>query len=686
MSVLDETLKNNGEITEGSLPEAEGFAPGYSASQGAVPKRSQGAVPKRSQGTETNSSINFVDQDKICIQSKASEANKDDANSKQVNSKELEDFNKIKLSFQKKYKNFIELRLKDYFDDFKLDEKINPITKKKLNEKEKKKFEKLFQYEYIFDKEIKYRENFFNHQIESADKLFNLHKKNISLTILNDEAGCGKTITYLLFLKKLKEQNLFYKSTVICDSGLINQWIDDIKSMNFTYKIIKSLDSDIYVNNEDILIVSTKIVLYRHNSFKYKIIFGYIPEKMQCFENPNYFNCIDFLNKRYICFDELTAFKPIFMSGLAQNFFYHNDEAFYFLPLRRNLVVLSADTNLVTEFTKTYMRLFNFEIVKSNSNFTRPEIIHTKLLYNKNNIQSFMNTILTNQNLIDLENCNLENIYNDATANRNDNTEKNFVIRTKNFFLNKIKENDLKIKLCKQKENLVFFLNKIKENDLEIKKNTKQREYLMDTNIFLKKRIEELENVLQQILEDGCLICCEKISLENVIFTNCCLNSFCCNCMKKIENCPMCRGVYKVKSFNRKIGKSFFNVFNKIVSEIEGKTLIISSKNPIFFKDLNNRNITVLTKGSVRKQNILDRYFDESNSPNRIDLLILNSEEDCHGLRLENTKNIIFEKYIYTTNKKIEISEDLKIQVINRAIRINRKPNFTLNVFEICEG
>lgn len=555
----------------------------------------------------------------------------------------------ILLFFEKSYKTFSRHNVIEYLEDYRKNCKINPITNRNLNnEYIKKKLDELAKYENEIKESYKV-EHFFEHQIQSADKLFKIHEQspNIPLVFLNDEAGCGKTITYLLFIKKLKDANMFYKTTVICDNAIIHQWVRDILSMKFTYKKIYDIDDTLYTNNEDILIISSELLRNDRSAKadkinKYNYIFG-LNVKSYTLNNPNMYNAYDFKNKRYICFDEIYSFNPI--EKLRKT--YLED---LFLPLRHNLIVLSADENLLEKFCSTYYISVGAQpiLVKSNSNFIKPKILKNTLCYSKNR---FLPEIKATISLKYLETFDFSGI------------KRNFGEHTEN--------DDL--------FNIVVSFLKYKISILEGKeiKTKNENENLM----YKKKRLLDLKEVYDEALKEGCLICCQEINSKNAIFMNCCLNVFCSTCVEKLNICPLCRGDFKInlsKINLSKIQSTFFSVINTLLQELTGKTLILTSKKSDFF--VLEETILALRGNAKTKQRVVERYF------NDVDKLIINSISDCHGLRLENTKNIIFEPFLYDeSGEKIDITEELKNQIIKRAVRINRAPNFTLNIFEIKE-
>lgn len=548
----------------------------------------------------------------------------------------------ILLFFEKSYKTFSRHNVIEYLESYRTNCKINPITNRVLNEKMKKKIDELAKYENEIKESYKV-ENFFEHQIQSADKLFKIHEQspNIPLVFLNDEAGCGKTITYLLFIKKLKDANMFYKTTVICDNAIVHQWVRDILSMKFTYKKISVIDNNLYTNNEDILIISSELLqrrIKKDTLDNYSYIFG-LRFESHTLNNPNMYNIYDFKNKRYICFDELYSFNLIeSLDGY--------DWLKVFLALRHNLIVLSADKYLLEEKCSIYYGRLGAGpiLVKSNSNFIKPEILKNTVCYSKNKFLTEMKTTISLKYLETFDFSGIKKDFGEHTEN-----------------------DDL--------FNIVVSFLKYEIDILEKKEKIKcENEDLMRK----KKRLLNLKEVYDEALKEGCIICCQEINSKNAIFMNCCLNVFCSTCVEKLKICPLCRGDFKITRDPNKIQTSFFSVINALLKELTGKTLIITTKKSDFF--VLDDTVLALRGNANTKQRVVERYF------NNVDKLIINSISDCHGLRLENTKNIIFEPFLYNEKGlKISITEDLKNQIIKRAVRINRAPNFTLNIFEIKE-
>lgn len=249
---------------------------------------------------------------------------------------------------------------------------------------------------------------------------------------------------------------------------------------------------------------------------------------------------------------------------------------------------------------------------------------------------------------------------------------------------------------------IAYLGGKKTDNIIELVKN-KKREELIEINAkieisILRNSQENLENyknkrdtILEQIdnlekkynsmLNDSCPICYDNITKP--VLEPGCQNIFCGQCFfKSIEirkKCPLCirdvdlKDVIYIKKEGEKneeiniVKKNIVTKIDKIIelikNKVDGKFLIYSEHCETFYpisKALSDNNITYLQiKGNI---NTREKYI-ELFKNGRVPIIFLNSNDDCAGINLQETTDII----LYHT-----MSEPIEKQIIGRAARIGR--------------
>ena len=252
-------------------------------------------------------------------------------------------------------------------------------------------------------------------------------------------------------------------------------------------------------------------------------------------------------------------------------------------------------------------------------------------------------------------------------------------------------------------------------NDLEIKMENLQIEFDMKSkmtfstekakeeslkNIHIKiNKIKDKINSIQDKLKDSqmCAICYDD--LDNTSISPCCNTKYCFKCIStwlhENKHCPFCRAkidfntlIIVTDSIKQSKMKKDTNV---LLSKLDNLKTIIEKQmsSPKFkmliFSEYHNsfEPIETLIKslginyscvmGTTHTINKTLRLYKETESPDKIDILLLNANYCANGINLENSSDIVLYHSMNT---------DTTTQVIGRGQRPGRTD--ALNVWNLC--
>lgn len=217
-----------------------------------------------------------------------------------------------------------------------------------------------------------------------------------------------------------------------------------------------------------------------------------------------------------------------------------------------------------------------------------------------------------------------------------------------------------------------------------------------------EKRVKELEKVIQElsekyknILEDDCSICYSPI--EDPVLIPCCQNVFCGKCimswMEKNKTCPLCRSVVSMKNITYIDTKKNSESDKKIEEKKDDSDKPKQKQEKVLDivkNGLKNKKNFLIFSSYDESFNIIRRELDLHDIPfveisgskatrdskikkfkdGKISVVFLNSKFNGAGINLENATDII----LYH-----EMPNDIREQVIGRALRIGREQDLTIH-------
>ena len=209
------------------------------------------------------------------------------------------------------------------------------------------------------------------------------------------------------------------------------------------------------------------------------------------------------------------------------------------------------------------------------------------------------------------------------------------------------------------------------------------------------KRLEGYENEMKDIeekyknmLKDDCSICYDQINNHTMV--SCCQNIFCGQCIIKWlhtnkNTCPLCRHILKPsdisfiaeedkeKKERKKSKKEMVIEIIKDCIQRNRKVIVFSSYDETFDiirNDLDENNISFIELSGRLSVRVFK--LDQITNGN-VHVIFLNSRFNGAGINLEQTDDII----LYH-----QMGEELKKQVLGRALRIGRKDNLIVHEFK----
>ena len=517
----------------------------------------------------------------------------------------------------------------------------------------------------------------YDHQLVSIQKMEELENNNIidkttytketQIGVNSDIIGHGKTLSMIglivrdkiewdieipfvfekinTFAKgRIKERHIsrFKKlpaTLILVTLNIISQWENELNYSNLKYTTIKNKKhiDELDPYNFDVIIVSP--TMYNN---------------LIC-------NFPTYAWKRFI-FDEPGNLKIPGMKEIFANFYWFvTSNPNSISKLHRNCKGFMKDiiNNSWTDFDIQFQDV----IIKNDPEFVKksfkmPDIIH--LYYTC--YQPILNVI---KNLIDpkvktmIEAGNIELAISYLGGKKTD----NIVELVKNKKREELIEINAKIEIYRLRNS---------EDNLENYQNKK--------NIIIDQ-INNLEKKYNSMLNDTCPICYDTINKP--VLEPGCQNIFCGLCFfKSIEirkKCPLCirdvdlKDIIYIKKDNEIINeiivkKNIVTKIDKIIelikNKINGKFLIYSEHSETFYpisKALSDNNIQYLQiKGNIKTREKHIEMFKNG----KISIIFLNSNDDCAGINLQETTDII----LYHA-----MSDPIEKQIIGRAARIGRE-------------
>ena len=235
-----------------------------------------------------------------------------------------------------------------------------------------------------------------------------------------------------------------------------------------------------------------------------------------------------------------------------------------------------------------------------------------------------------------------------------------------------------KIVSCKQ--SIEFWERR--KNDHEVKLWVSRLE-------LLENEMKEIEDKYKNMLSDDCSICYEPITNHTMV--SCCQNIFCGNCIMKWlqtnhNTCPLCRHALKPidlsfigddkkeekKDDLKSKKETVISIINDSVRQ-NRKVIVFSSYDETFDiirNDLDDNKIDFAELSGQRtvRESKLEKFV-----TGKINVIFLNSRFNGAGINLQVADDII----LYH-----RMGEDIKKQVIGRALRIGRTTPLLVHEFE----
>ncbi len=530
----------------------------------------------------------------------------------------------------------------------------------------------------------------YDHQLVSIQKMEDLENNNIidkstytketQIGVNADIIGHGKTLSMIglisrdkmewdldtpfIFEKidsyakgRIKERHItrFQKlptTLILVTLNIISQWENELKYSNLTYTIIKNKKNvdELVPENFNVVIVSPTM----YNNL------------IQNFSNYAW--------KRFI-FDEPGNLKIPGMKEIFANFYWFvTSNPNSISKLHRNCKGFMKDiiNNSWTDFDIQFADVIiknDPEFVKKS--FNMPDIHH---LYHScyqpvlNVVRNFIDPKI--QTMIEAGNIEL------AIASLGGKKTDNIVELVKN----------------KKREELIEINARI---DISILRNSEENleNYQNKKNIILEQ-IDNLEKKYNSMLNDTCPICYDTI--EKPILEPGCQNIFCGQCFfKSLEvrkKCPLCirdidlKDIIYIKKDKELVEdihivkKNIVTKIDKIIelikNKLDGRFLIYSEHYESFYpisKALSDNNIQYLQiKGNIKTREKHIELFKNGKVP----IIFLNSNDDCAGINLQETTDII----LYH-----KMCEPIEKQIIGRAARIGRYDDLFIHHLVINE-
>jgi hypothetical protein len=270
----------------------------------------------------------------------------------------------------------------------------------------------------------------------------------------------------------------------------------------------------------------------------------------------------------------------------------------------------------------------------------------------------------------------------------------------------RIEKNKEELKeLEKQNKTSLITYNNIKEDLVNAKLKLSELEKIKDgkekTLLYYKKFLELISS-MENIIQQECPICLDKIKEEDLGITFC-GHIYCYSCISTIikesknsgvcSKCPNCRNsiqLDKIFLISEKKSSEINNFGTKIawiinyIKQTPNKYRIIFSQWDFLLKEIGkvletNGIKNLYCQGNVYQKDKVLRLFNLQNESNEYKIIMLSSESTVSGSNLNNAEEIIFLDPIYG-DKQHRINTEK--QAIGRVIRLGNKHKI-INVIKI---
>jgi len=222
----------------------------------------------------------------------------------------------------------------------------------------------------------------------------------------------------------------------------------------------------------------------------------------------------------------------------------------------------------------------------------------------------------------------------------------------------------------------------------ERRNNKKEIDHWVERLHICENEMKDIEEKYKNMLKDDCSICYDQINNHTMV--SCCQNIFCGECIIKWfntnQNCPLCRHLLKLSDISfigdeeKKEDKERQKTKKQTVIEIikdciqrNRKVIVFSSYDETFDiirSDLYENRISFIElSGRMSTRESKLKNFKDGN----VNVIFLNSRFNGAGINLEQTDDII----LYH-----KMGEDIRRQVLGRALRIGRKEILIVHEFK----
>lgn len=448
-----------------------------------------------------------------------------------------------------------------------------------------------------------------------------------------DKVGQGKS--YVALFMTYKKYDFFDEkiNIIIVPYKLIKQWQTYINTIEINnYYVInttKSLNNYIFIKNEDlILLISENFVIQFYNTFlnfenKYKILRCFVDEydfikNQNCIRNI--FNVTRF---NYVISSTLTCDGKFLALVNKENFV--NKHTYPINYIRLSITTLLHLIQKLSVTDEEILKNYNISNYDTSSELFKYIFRHKQEKINelKSDLCEYLQTFLNKKNI----------------------SKYNVMLQDENY-------------------SHIFTIYDELKNETSI-----------DSTLYDQIQQElNNKNIVDRILLDECNICLAEIEEKTILL--CCFNVTCCECIKKLKQCPYCRTILytipiskKLESKIDKLCELRFSMNSKIV--ILGNDYEIKNENlqKLSMKWFDNKNILIL-KGNSNTCNSIITKFKYSDNKN---ILYFPDLKSVCGLNLEFATDLIL---IGT------IQENKKQQIIGRVQRFGRKSSLNLYYFD----
>lgn len=232
------------------------------------------------------------------------------------------------------------------------------------------------------------------------------------------------------------------------------------------------------------------------------------------------------------------------------------------------------------------------------------------------------------------------------------------------------------------------YLNDITNISEEVRNRKKE---VIDKKIdSLKTQLDSVQKRIEEVGSGTCVVCFSEY--ENPVMLKCCKNILCfeclSGCLQNKQKCPYCREIMDYSNTilisekeeadvvpKEVLKDKIENLYELILKNPQKKILLFSTSDfekIVRYLSRKRLNFTEVAGGREVTDRIIEKYKRQDSDSN---ILLLNAKNMGSGINLENTDIIIF------FNK---MSESIRTQVIGRALRVSRKKDHKLEIYNLC--